>query len=138
MKKVLALVIPSLLLTACTSPAPRHHHDVRPSMSGTHSIVFLVADKTSGYNWAKPQIDFFCEKQGKVAYINTENFKYTGSMDESEYLAIQAAANVAKGIGAAPFWTFNQNDAGRSGVLGQVAGDALGPGYTYTMTFQCH
>ena len=133
MNTIIPVIITALLLQAC---AYRHHDDVRPDVSGIHSITLQTDDRHSGYQSARPQIDYFCEERQKRAYIVSEKYKYTGSMSESDYQASKAAAKVAQEIGGTA-WALNDNDARHTGGIGQIASDVLGAGYTYTMTFRC-
>ena len=133
MPRILFFIIITCLLQAC---AYRHHDDVRPNVSGIHSITLSTDDQFSGYKLAKPQIEFFCEEQHKMAYVLSEKYQYTGNMSESDYQTSRAAARVAEGIGNAA-WAFSESDAKHAGAIGQVTSDLIGHGYSYSMTFKC-
>ncbi|MET4694970.1 hypothetical protein [Endozoicomonas lisbonensis] len=118
-----------------------HHRDVRPDVSGTHTIILNTDDRTSGYREAKPQADHFCRKQHKATYILSEEYRYTGSMSESDYVALKTAARVARDVGGA-VWGLSKDERSEDAGLvaatgGAIADDAIGPGYTYTVKFQC-
>ncbi len=136
MKQCFSLVV-ILLLSAC---AIKHHDDVRPHTSGVHTIVLQTEDKHEGYGVAWPQAQYFCSKQQKMAYIVNEEYQYTGAMDEKDYHMAKAAAKIAKEAGSTA-WVFGQGDTEKTGAIaaagGRIAENAIGPGYTYTMKFQC-
>ncbi|UYM15414.1 hypothetical protein [Endozoicomonas euniceicola] len=118
-----------------------HHQDVRPGASGTHTIILNTDDRTSGYREAKFQADNFCGKQHKTTYILSEEYHYTGTMSESDYLALKAAAKVARNVGQT-VWALSKDEEGEDTGMataagGAIADDAIGSGYKYTVKFQC-
>jgi hypothetical protein len=133
MKLLLSLAI--LGLYSCA-----HHKDVRPDESGTHSVILKTDQESQGYAAAKSQADHFCEKRKKIAYIVSENSKYTGKMNEDTYNKSKTASKIAKGVGSAAFVFGGKKESDAGGVVGLGAGiadSAIGKGYTYTMKFKC-
>ncbi|AMO57638.1 hypothetical protein GZ77_14130 [Endozoicomonas montiporae] len=131
--------IAGLILNGCSYL--QHHQDVRPNVSGTHRVVLNTEDRQSGYQKAKPQADHFCKSQSKVAFIVSENYRYTGSLSEADYHALKAAAKVVKKAGGAS-WLWGRDENSResgevAAVGGSIVEDAIGPGYVYTLDFQC-
>ena len=133
------LIIIGSLLSGCSYWS--HHRDVRPDASGTHTIILNTDDHTSGYREAKSQADNFCSKQNKATYILSEEYRYVGTISESDYLALKAAARVARNVGKV-VWGLSKDEKGEDTGLataagGAIANDAIGIGYTYTVKFQC-
>ena len=136
MKSICTLIVIASFFSLLPGCALQHHPDVRPGVSGTHTITLSTEDKTSGYSMAKPQIDFFCEEQHKSAYVVDEQYHYTGSISEADYHAYRAATRMAQSVGAAGA-IFSTTDSDNASAIASVMGDTLGSGYRYTLSFQC-
>ena len=129
-------IFAGLVLSGCS--AFQHHRDVRPDVSGNHRVILNTDDRQAGYQQAKPQADHFCQGQGKVAYIVSENYRYTGSLSEADYNTVKAAAKVMRNAGGATWlWGKDEHSRESAAVGGGIIDDAIGPGYVYTLDFQC-
>lgn len=131
-----SLPILSLMLVACG-----HHRDVRPGTDGIHRVQVVGEDEKKSQRDAIAQANHFCdERYEKVAAIEKESTKYTGSMDEGNYRAAKTASKVLTGGGSSA-WVFGGKKERNVGKVATGAGNVLdqatGEGYTTRMTFKC-
>ena len=134
--KVLIGILTLVVLSACG-----HHRDVRPSSDGVHSVVVAADNETDGPRDAIAQANHFCDDRYKrVAAIEKEETKYTGSMDEDNYRMAKTASDVLK-QGGTQAWVFGGKTEKQAGEVaagtGSVIDNSLGKAYTTKMTFKC-
>ena len=135
MKKRLVGLLSLLWLVACA-----HHKDVRPGPDGIHKVVVQAEDNEQGTRNGIEQASHYCKQSNKEAAFLTEDKKYTGTMDESDYRKAKTAAKVATAAGAATHVFGGRNESTVGGVVGLgggIADQALGKGYTVEMKFKC-
>lgn len=133
----------SLVLFALTLASCAHYPDVRPGVDGVHKVVVSDADKTNAVQGALRQAKSYCEDKKQSAAFLKEKVEYTGSMDESTYLALGKMSKAASAVGVvmgASSTTANQTK--KSGVVttsGVMANEVVADkaAYTCMMAFKC-
>lgn len=135
--KILILAVLTIGFTGCA-----YFGDVRPGNNNVHHVVVTAVDKETGQRSAIRQANSYCEKKenNKSAVIIKEESKYTGDMEEKNYINARRASTAATvaGGGAAVFGKKKVKDVGGAVALGGVAGGAaIGKGYTVDMSFSC-
>jgi hypothetical protein len=138
---LVALVL-SLLAAGCATQRAPYYPDVRPSADGEHRTVFL-SDRTHGHcqrAFAQAR-DFRADVHGTRAVALGDGSRYVGSLPESTYVAMQTAAGVAIGAGAAVGALGNSSGTRTAGAATAAAGGAakgaLAPGHEHTLAFRC-
>lgn len=124
-----------LFLAGCA-----HYPDVRPSADGIHWVEVKADDPESGARNALSQANDYCDSMDKKAAIVSEDQKYKGDMDESDYKALKKAGKAAQTVGGA-VWTFGGKKesevGGLVGLGGAVANQVAGEGYKVKLKFKC-
>ena len=131
-----------LVLAACLIGfSCAHHRDVRPGADGIHRVIVRSEDD-EGSRDALSQANHYCEKvqKNRSAAIVSEDKKYVGSMNESDYKTAKTVSKVAQGVGTAGMIFGGRNEKTAGGVVGfggAIADGAIGKGYTIEMKFKC-
>lgn len=128
-----ALVL--LLAAGCA-----HHRDVRASADGVHWVELKAETEEEGMREALSQANHFCEERKMAAAIVSEDKKYKGDMDESDYKALKKAGKVAQTAGGAVYVLGaprESNIGGLVGLGGTVANQVAGEGYAVKLKFKC-
>lgn len=136
-KFISVITIAGIFLAGCA-----HHRDVRPNAGGMHSVDFLAERQQEGYRQAFKQAQNYCaERYGLDPVIFSESSEYVGSMDESAYNRAKTFTNTVSTVGWLGWALASSNrnsDAGAIAFLGgDIANDAIGEGYRFTMNFKC-
>lgn len=131
-----SLAVGFLILSACA-----HHNDVRPSSDGVHRVILKTEDKDEGFREGMSQARHYCKESGnRSPVVMSEESKYTGSMNESNYKAGKTAAKIAQAAGGAAYVFGGKNEKSAGGIVGLgggIAKEAMGEGYSFEMKFKC-
>lgn len=133
--RFLTIAILGLLFFGCS-----HHKDVRPAVNGEHKVSVMADTKSEGARDAIDQAEYFCDKRNKSAAVVTEDSKYEGDMNESDYKSAKKASKAATMVGGATHVFGGKKESNIGGVVGlggAVADEVIGKGYRVTMTFKC-
>jgi hypothetical protein len=135
MNRIVASLFLAGLLVSCA-----HHRDVRPGTDGINRVIVYSDDDEKGARNAISQAEHYCKERDQSAAFVTEEKKYTGDMDESDYRTGKKIAKAAQTVGSAVYVFGGHRERNAGGIvgLGGAVGDqVLGKGYTVDMKFKC-
>lgn len=125
----------SLIIVGCAS-----YPDVRPGSGGLNRVRVVAGEKELAERSALRQATAYCAESKKRVAIQSEDTKYSGTLDETDNAILRKASKVVGVLGGttAVMGGERESNAGKVGAGVGAAGSIMTDnGYTAEMTFKC-